>query len=154
MRRASVDLPQPDSPTSARVSPLEISKLTPSTARKMRRGSPSTTRFSHGRETSKSRLTESSLRRCMEPAGGAARAGLEQDRPLEQAALEAPRAARVEGAAGWDRVEARHGAFDLNETLRLSTEARNRAHQARRVRMPGGVDHVPHRPDLDDAPGV
>ena len=30
--RATVDLPQPDSPTTARVTPLPIAKLTPSTA--------------------------------------------------------------------------------------------------------------------------
>src|SRR5918992_2054171 len=114
MSRATVDLPQPDSPTSARVSPFETWKLTRSTARKMRRGSRSITRFSHGRDTSKSRLTDSSLRSCMEPAGGAACAGIQQVGALHQAATEASRAAWVEGTARRDGVEARHCAFDLN----------------------------------------
>src|SRR5450432_87879 len=55
MRRATVDLPQPDSPTSESVSPRLMVKDTPSTARRIWRDPPSSTRFSHGRETSKSR---------------------------------------------------------------------------------------------------
>src|SRR5215475_9673261 len=53
MSRATVDLPQPDSPTRPKVSPRAIEKLTPSTARSSARGLPSSTRLSHGGETSK-----------------------------------------------------------------------------------------------------
>jgi hypothetical protein len=51
--RAIVDLPQPDSPTSASVSPALIENETPSTARSSSRGWRSSTRLSHGAETSK-----------------------------------------------------------------------------------------------------
>src|SRR5258708_2059476 len=54
MRRATVDLPQPDSPTRESVSPRLMEKETPSTAFSSWRGAPSMTRFSHGRDTSKS----------------------------------------------------------------------------------------------------
>src|SRR6186997_478587 len=154
IRRATVDLPQPDSPTSARVSPLVTSKETRSTARNSRRGSRSITRLSHGRETSKSRLTDSSLSRCMQPTGGAAGPGVEQRRALDPAALEALRAARVEGAAGWNRVQTGHGAVDLNQTSLFRRNSRNRAHQAGGVRMARRMDDVAHRADLGDAPGV
>ena len=50
--RASVDLPDPDSPTSAKVSPLAMSNDTPSTAVRVFRPPPSSTRASHGFETS------------------------------------------------------------------------------------------------------
>src|SRR5262245_12446126 len=119
MRRATVDLPQPDSPTSASVSPSRTSRLTRSTARNVRGGSRSITRLSQGAETSKSRLTVSRLRSGggMQPAGRAARAGGKEVGALAQAAREAPRAARVEGAARRDGVEARHRAFDLQQFL-------------------------------------
>src|SRR6185436_8626044 len=121
MRRATVDLPHPDSPTSASVSPWATSNDTRSTARSRRRGSCSSTRFSHGRDTSKSRLTDWRLSRGltegMQPAGGAARAGRQELGALGEAAVEAPRAARVERAAGRDGVEARHGAVDLHQLL-------------------------------------
>src|SRR5688572_1391013 len=154
MRRATVDLPQPDSPTSPKVSPFETSKLTRSTARRMRRGSRSITRFSHGRETSKSRLTDSRLSRCMQPAGGAAYAGIQQIGALHEAAREASRAAWVEGTARWDGVEARHCAFDLNKTIRLRANFGNGSHEAHGIGMARRVDHVAHWPDLDVAPGV
>jgi hypothetical protein len=48
-------LPQPDSPTKAKVVPRAMSKLTPSTARSNCLGLPSSTRLSHGGETSKVR---------------------------------------------------------------------------------------------------
>ena len=51
--RATVLLPQPDSPTSASVRPRPIEKLTPSTACTTWRGLRSSTRFSHGADTSK-----------------------------------------------------------------------------------------------------
>ena len=51
--RATVLLPQPDSPTSASVLPRSMAKLTPSTACTNWRGLRSTTRLSHGADTSK-----------------------------------------------------------------------------------------------------
>src|SRR5438552_1573008 len=131
MRRASVDLPQPDSPTSARVSPGATSKLTSSTARSRRRGSPSSTRLSQGRETSKSRLTRfklrSALRSGMQPAGGLARPRGKQAGTLDEAALEAPRTARIERAAWRDGIQPRHRAVDLRKTLALGRNARDGA---------------------------
>jgi hypothetical protein len=53
--RATVVLPEPDSPTSAKVSPLAMSKVTPSTALRNSRWPPSSTRLSHGFETSNTR---------------------------------------------------------------------------------------------------
>ena len=53
--RATVDLPEPDSPTIAKVSPLAISKPTRSTAVRNFRGSRSSTRLSQGFETSNRR---------------------------------------------------------------------------------------------------
>src|SRR4051795_10426677 len=129
IRRATVDLPQPDSPTRPTVSPFSMSSDTWSTARRMRRGSRSSTRLSHGRETSKSRLTPSSLSSGMQPAGGAARPGGQKVRALGQAALEPARAAGMEGAARRDGIEPRHGALDLHQAAALGGDARNRAHQ-------------------------
>src|SRR2546425_2202201 len=124
IRRAMVDLPQPDSPTSARVSPRRTSSVTPSTARSSLLPSPSSTRSSQGRETSKSRETASALSNGarMQPAGGLARSGRHQLGTRAQAALEALRAARVKRAAARDRVEARHCAFDLREARARSEE--------------------------------
>src|SRR3954454_7489041 len=48
-----VDLPHPDSPTSANVVPSAMANDTSSTARSHCRFSPAATRCSHGRETSK-----------------------------------------------------------------------------------------------------
>src|SRR5688500_12698529 len=153
IRRATVDLPQPDSPTSASVSPRSTSRSTRSTARRMRRGSRSMTRLSHGRDTSKSRLTASSRSsRGMEPAGREARSGRQQVRSFGQAALEALRAARVEGAAARDGVEARHGAFDLNKTGFFSRNSWDGAHEPYGVGVARRVDHFAHRADLGDAP--
>src|SRR5687768_57920 len=151
MRRATVDLPQPDSPTRASVSPRSTSRLTWSTARRLRRGARSTTRFSHGGETSKSRLTDSSRSRAMEPAGRLARAGGQQVGTIREAALDAPRAARVESAAARDGVQPRHGAVDLHKAGFLNRDPRYGAHQAGRVRVARRVDHLAHRADLDHA---
>src|SRR5215510_3029362 len=127
MSRATVDLPQPDSPTRPTVSPFSITSDTWSTARRTRRGSCSSTRLSQGRDTSKSRLTPDRLRSGlssgMQPAGGAARAGRQQLRPLGEAALEASRAARVEGAARRNGIEAWHGAVDLHQARALRGDA-------------------------------
>ena len=53
--RATVDLPEPDSPTRAKVSPRWIVKPTPSTAFSHCFGCRSSTRLSHGFDTSNSR---------------------------------------------------------------------------------------------------
>src|SRR3954463_1747087 len=115
MSRATVDLPLPDSPTSASVSPAFTSRSTLSTARSMRRGSFSSTRLSHGRETSNSRLTPLRLSSGMQPAGGATFADRDRIRALGEAARESLRAARVERAARRNGVEPRHRALDLNQ---------------------------------------
>src|SRR6266404_9103780 len=98
IRRAMVDLPQPDSPTSARVSPRRTSSVTPSTARSSLLPSPSSMRSSQGRETSKSRETASTLSNGarMQPAGGLALFSRHQLGTRAQAALEALGAARSE----------------------------------------------------------
>src|SRR3954468_13314163 len=129
MSRATVDLPEPDSPTSARVSPGSTEKLTRSTARRKRLGSCSSMRLSQGRDTSKSRLTPSRLRSGMQPAGREASARGHQVGALGNAAVEAARTARVEWTAGRDGVQARHGAFDLDEFCFSKSDLRDRAHQ-------------------------
>src|SRR6185436_5579748 len=154
MRRARVDLPQPDSPTRARVSPRATSKLTSSTARRRRRGLRSSTRLSHGAETSKSRLTRETLRSCMQPAGRFPRLGRDERRTLDEAALEAPGAARVERAAGRNGVQARHRPLDLREALPFGAQPRNGAHQAHGVGVARGVNYVSYPAQLDDAPGI
>src|SRR5687767_3087794 len=156
MSLATVDLPQPDSPTSASVSPRATSKVTSSTARSIRRGARSMRRFSQGGETSKSRLTPDRLSSGMQPASGFARTRGQQFGAGDEAALEAPRAARIECAARRNGVEARHGALDLRQAPPLTSGAdlRNRAHQSDRVGVARRVDNVPHRADLDQAAGV
>src|SRR5439155_6337243 len=155
IRRAMVDLPQPDSPTSARVSPRRTSSVTPSTARSSRLPSPSSIRSSQGRETSKSRETASTLSNGarMQPAGGLALFSRHQFGTRAQAALEALGTARVERAAARDRVEAWHRALDLREARapRACRDARNGGHQPRGIGVPRRMQHVANRPDLDDA---
>ena len=53
--RATVDLPEPDSPTSAKVSPFATAKETSSTAVRNWRSPPSIIRLSHGFDTSNTR---------------------------------------------------------------------------------------------------
>ncbi|KAG0927741.1 hypothetical protein G6F31_017945 [Rhizopus arrhizus] len=53
--RATVEFPQPDSPTSASVSPRAISNDTPSTARSITLGLPASLRSNHGGDTSNQR---------------------------------------------------------------------------------------------------
>src|SRR5688572_868590 len=140
MRRATVDLPQPDSPTRESVSPRLIENDTPSTAFSSWRGAPSITRLSHGRETSKSlaRLRASSSTSAMnrslapvaagagrlavgvvQPAGRVRAVRRQQRRAIHAALVEHARATRVEGAPRRDRGEARHRALDLRQALDL-----------------------------------
>src|SRR6185436_6167480 len=152
MRRAMVDFPQPDSPTSASVSPLRTANDTSSTACSSCRGTPSMTRFSHGRDTSKSRPTFSSRRSSallIEPAGGEVGTDRAQFRALDPAALETLVAARVECATRGDRVQARHCAVYLNQrcapSVRRKPDFRYRTHQPGGVGVPRGPEHLPYR---------
>ena len=74
--------------------------------------------------------------------------------PLDQAALAAEGAARVEGAARRDLGQPRHGAVDLGQLVVAHAETRDRAHQAHGVGVLGVLDHVAHRADLGDAAGI
>src|SRR6267143_790083 len=158
IRRATVDLPQPDSPTSARVSPRRTSSVTPSTARSHRLPSPSSTRSSQGRETSKSRVTASTLSNGarMQPAGGLALFSRHELGTRAPAALEALGAARVERASARDRVEAWHCAIDLREARapRACRDARNGSHQPRGIGVLRRMEHVADRADLYDTAGI
>src|SRR4029077_8066613 len=111
------------------------SKLTSSTARRLRRGWRSITRFSQGAETSKSLLTclrdRSGLRSDMQPAGGGARTRGEQFGAGNEAARESFWAAGVERATRRNGVQARHRTLDLGEApVALRRDLGNRAHQA------------------------
>src|SRR5512135_913801 len=163
--RATVDLPQPDSPTSASVSLRRTSKLSSSTARSSWRGARSSARFSHGLETSKSRPRPRRRNRGrsallgIQPAGDLVASDRDRLGAIERAARQPARAARVEGAAARNRGEARHRALDLLQApamLRAAggDHARYRPHQACGVRVPRGVDHFADRPDLGDTPRV
>src|SRR5260221_10420683 len=180
MRRATVDLPQPDSPTRESVSPRLMEKETPSTALSSWRGAPSITRFSHGRETSKSLVrwvtsrsglkptAPSGMHRALAPIALRARrrrfgrvqparrerlVGRHEIRALDLAAVEYARAARIEGAARGDRVQARHGPLDLREALRLLAHRRNRSHEPSGIGMRQIVADRMHQADLHHAAG-
>ena len=120
---------------------------TPSTAFRIARGLRSSTRSSHGGETSKYRATSVELeqrRRSCDALRAAARPSrAASTRPRVRAApasssgrslaaaLERARAARMERAAGREsRVEPRHRAVDLGQALALLDDRRNRSHQA------------------------
>ena len=72
---ATVDLPDPDSPTSANVSRLPIENETSTAACNSNRGSPSVTRLSHGFDTSKMRPRPVTSTSGLPAAGVAASAG-------------------------------------------------------------------------------
>src|SRR6185503_17349590 len=158
MRRAMVDFPQPDSPTSASVSPLRTANDTSSTACSSCRGTPSMTRLSHGRDTSKSRPTfssRSSSALLIEPAGGEIGAHRAQLGTLDPAAVETPVAARIERAARGDRVQARHRAVYLHQRgappVGGNPDFWYRAHQPGGIGVPRRAKHFAHRADLPDA---
>ena len=148
---ATVDLPEPDSPTSAKVSRRAIEKETSAAATSSRCGSRSITRLSHGFETSKMRprsLTSTSglagaavsvgavasstlMRRLggdregmVEPAGDLRARFALQLGAEGRAGHEGARAARMERAAGRDRGQARHRAGDLHQPVVLGGRAR------------------------------
>src|SRR5260370_17937142 len=119
MHRATVVLPQPDSPTREKVSPRLIVKLTPSSAFTATRFFPRSIRSSAGGETSKcrsrsltSRITGHSgmrrLDRRMEPACRLCVPGSHQIGALAAAAVAHLGAARVERAPGGDPGQTRH----------------------------------------------
>src|SRR5687768_8453308 len=166
MRRATVDLPQPDSPTSDSVSPRLMVNETPSTAFRIWRGAPSITRFNQGRDTSKKRArseTSSSVsamhrpfapilrstRRLalgvVQPARRAREVGRKQARALDAATVEDARAARVEGAPRGNGVQPRHRSLDLREALDVLADCGNRPHEAGGVGVLRIVDHLLHR---------
>src|SRR5215470_11787829 len=116
---AMVDLPEPDSPTSANVFRRGIEKLTSATAVSVARPSRLKMRLSQGRDTSNwhrrpSTTTIASapidLPRIfvMQPAGHVDIAGAKQHGPFQTATFDHDRAARVEGASIWHGVQPRH----------------------------------------------
>src|SRR6185312_12897278 len=72
-----------------------------------------------GRNSRVEAARQRSRQRCVQPACGARRSGLEELGPLVQAAIEDAIAARMERATGWDRGQARHAAVDLHEPLAI-----------------------------------
>src|SRR5689334_303945 len=160
--RAMVDLPQPLSPTMAKVLPRGTLKLTPSTALRMRFGFRSITRVSQGAETSNQRARSCTSRAdwldigmalSRAPAGDLAIAEGHELRPL--VAFQNPLGtARGEGAARRHRARPRHGSVDLHQPLAPAVEARNRADQAGGIDMPGRAQHLLDRSDLDQPPGI
>src|SRR5260221_7021359 len=122
--RATVDLPQPLSPTRPSVSPAPIDRLTPSTARTwptVRRSRP----FFMGKcflrpLTSRTGGLDIGRRALGVPAGGPmTRPLLLVGRKERPAALVGERATRREGAARWQVREGRHHAGDLGQALGL-----------------------------------
>src|SRR5690606_36334453 len=168
--RATVDLPQPLSPTSEKVSPRRIAKLRPSTAVSTYRGIRITSRVTSGLETPKfifrSRTSRSGASdtagsdigepSVIEPAGRelAARLGRGKRRRLFPADRPNLAAARIEGAAFGAAIEPRHGAFDIGEILEVLADLRDRIHQPAGVGMLRIVDHAPHLADLDKPPQI
>ena len=163
-RRPVVDLPQPDSPTSASVSPRAISKLTSSTART----SPTSLRRTTPRVIGKCFTRPSTCRTglrivsLMPPSStGAfqqatlmARPDVAQRRRLGGAAPVGERAARREAAALGLAVGAGHRALDGREPLAVDVEARDRAQQADRVGVLRIGEQRRDRRALDDLAGV
>src|SRR6185437_12044981 len=145
--RATVDLPQPLSPTRPSVSPSPIEKLTPSTARTcptVRRNKPFFTAKCLRRP-----LTSSTgvlgIVRARVPAGGPmTRALLLVGRIGRAATLVGQRAARREGATHRQGGERRHHAGNLHQPLggfrRLAcheVEPRDGGQQTLRIGMQG-----------------
>src|SRR5690606_39171032 len=129
---ARVDLPQPDSPTTPRVSPRCRSKETPSTALMAPICRLKSTPWVSGKC-----LTRSRTSRTRSPVGaivdlppvvaGAAtsRADLVQLRLIGHAVVLPVRAARVEGAAGGHAQQVRRQALDRVEFLPLLVDPRH-----------------------------
>src|ERR1700722_14109449 len=138
MQRATVVLPQPDSPTSEKVSPRLIVKVTPSNALTAARGLPCRSRSTAACETSKWRLRSltSSSTSCsgigglgnwrVLPTGRLGFLGRQQLGPLPAALIQRLAAARIERATRRDRVQSRHRAVDLLQAPAPTGGARDR----------------------------
>ena len=82
-------------------------------------------------------------------------ADFHQRRELNSAGVDAVQAARLEGASRWKLSDGRDGAFDGRERKSaVGLECGNRAQQALRVGMTGGVKNIRLRAELDQAAGV
>ena len=159
--RATVLLPQPDSPTSASVLPFSMAKLTPSTACTNCRALRSMTRFNHGADTSKV-LARSCT--CDQRRHAAAPCTNQQAARVWRALRSSGRSRRQRsitcGQRGLkaqpcgNRIQPRHRTVDLQQPLARVVHRRDRAHQPGGVGVRRMVDHLVHRPDLADAPGV
>ena len=70
------------------------------------------------------------------------------------ATLKNLRTSRIESAAFGNGIEARHGAINLVQAFTVNVHVWNRRHQAHGVRVLRMVDHLVHRPNLGNAPGI
>src|SRR6185312_10177631 len=86
----------------------------------------------------------------MQPASGKTASRRHQIGALDQTALAALAATRIEGAPFRNFGEARHSAVDLGQPIGAMAEAGNRAHQALRVRVLRLLDHLANGADLGD----
>ena len=162
--RASVDLPQPDSPTTPRISPLRQSSETPSTARAdqpLRRGTRpprSRTSISGPRSSGRPRLHGRRGRRDLGPlaprrevAGGRVAPRRPRAAPGPRpAALVRVRAARLEATARRAARPDRAARRDRGGEPAAAADHGQRLEQALRVRVLGVVEDRADRPDLDD----
>ena len=168
-------LPQPDSPTSARVSPLrdvEARRRRPRAAnwrglRSSSRGQPRRRhvevvfgeirgdlstgsaqpwRVTRRRRSRRRRRSSQQAARVAPASSRSGRSTRQRSKACGQRGLKAQPAGSRSAAASRRRSGA--GAS------RSLVERRDRAHQADGVGMRGRVDHVAHRPDLDDAAGI
>src|SRR5262245_9727565 len=146
--RPTVDLPQPDSPTSPSVSPAPIVKLTPSTANTVppaRCSSP----LRRGKYFLRSRTSSTvsgmafPVKLARAPAGGPMTgAFFLVNGILRAATVLGVRAARRKHAAGWEIAERRHDARNFLQPLDSTGlsrahrgEPRDRAHETVRIGM-------------------
>src|SRR5262245_60510805 len=156
-----VVLPHPDSPIRPSVSPAWITKSTPSTAftdTPPRPSRPSLTGkcfFSPRTSRTGSAIVSSPVPLTLrEPAPGDASGGeVEVPRLLGLAARHGLRTTRMERAPRGQAGQVRWLAGERLQRL-LAAELRHRPEQRARVRVPGGVEELPHRRLLDDLAGI
>src|SRR5882672_4143347 len=162
-RRPTVDLPQPDSPTMASVSPCSRWKSTPSTARTWPETRPNAPRrtgkcLARPATSSNALIERRSLKNLGERRAAAARqmAGrhLDQWRRVGAARRLDERATGGEAAAFRRPGHVGHAALDRGQALALVVEPRDRAQQAHGVGMLGPGEQVTHRRALDDLAGI
>src|SRR5450759_3848303 len=173
--RPSVDLPQPDSPTSPTVSPFLMSRSTPSTARTWATvlwRMPEETGnhvFSPRTDTSGAVAVQARFScawtasgtfelhaRLGDPARGQLRfADPVEHRGVARAAFDLELASRVERTAGREVDQVGWEAVDrLERLMPVSVQSRNRPQQRPGVRMLGVREHVNGRARLDHPPRV